>query len=218
MTATGYTAVTATGQELAAWRAKNPNRPQPSVRRLQCNFCSKRIWGSGLGVGAHNRSKACAAASAEPKVQQVVTIERFQLVSAGGGNYRSAWRWSYNYRIDDGALAQYGTGLKSLCSMLKQKFPGAHVIGTWAPGVQKVSAPTPEVPMEAAPRNDRVSPADLPDDLQEAYELCSLAVEREDSNGDTAASRKAQAVQHEQSAKLLAGGYRVLGSGKLRRV
>ena len=72
MAPAGYTAVTVTGKELAAWRTKNPNRPQPSTRRLQCNFCDKRIWGSGLGVGAHNRSKACAAVQAVPVAQSVV--------------------------------------------------------------------------------------------------------------------------------------------------
>lgn len=127
----GYTAVAATAAEFAAWRAKNPNRPQPSTRRLQCNWCGQRIWGSGMGVGSHNRSKKCAATQAPPKVQQVVTVERFQLYPAGGGNYRSAWRWSYNYRIDGGALCQYGTGLKSLRSLLKDKFSGARVVESW---------------------------------------------------------------------------------------
>jgi hypothetical protein len=66
--------------------------------------------------------------------------------------------------------------------------------------------------------SDRVKPTELTEDLQEAYALWLLAMEQEDSNGDTAASRRAQAAQLEQSAKLRAGGYRVLGSGRLVRI
>lgn len=131
MAPTGYTTVTATSAELSAWRAKNPNRPQPSTRRLQCNFCDKRIWGSGLGVGAHNRSKACAAKQTAPEARQVIEVERFQLYPAGGGNYRSAWQWSYNYHVNGGPLCQYGPGLKSLRSMFKERFPGARIVETW---------------------------------------------------------------------------------------
>lgn len=139
----GYTVVAATPQELADWCTKNPNRPRPSTRRLRCDSCGRRIWGSGLGVGSHNRSKTCAATpraqaaitNAIPRTdltQHVIAVERFQLYPAGGGNYRSAWRWSYNYHVSGGPLCQYGPGLKSLRSMLKERFPGARIVETWA--------------------------------------------------------------------------------------
>lgn len=54
-----YTIVKATAAEIAAFVAKNGR--QPSVNRLKCNGCSKRIWGGGLAVGSHDRSKACRA-------------------------------------------------------------------------------------------------------------------------------------------------------------
>lgn len=54
-----YTIVKATAAEIATFVAKNGR--QPSVNRLKCNSCSKRIWGGGLAVGSHDRSKACRA-------------------------------------------------------------------------------------------------------------------------------------------------------------
>jgi hypothetical protein len=32
---------------------------RPGTYRYECRECGKRLWGSGLGLGAHNRSKAC---------------------------------------------------------------------------------------------------------------------------------------------------------------
>ncbi len=72
----GYTAVAATPEEIAIWRTKNPNRPQPSTRRLRCDSCGHRIWGSGLGIGSHNRSKKCAAIQAAPNAQRVAAVEQ----------------------------------------------------------------------------------------------------------------------------------------------
>ncbi len=48
--------VTPTTEERAAYAAAN--RFRPSVYRLQCRTCGARIWGSGLGIGSHLRSRA----------------------------------------------------------------------------------------------------------------------------------------------------------------
>lgn len=45
----GYTIVEPTAAELAKAPASNP-------KRMSCNTCGKRIWCSGLGIGAHERS------------------------------------------------------------------------------------------------------------------------------------------------------------------
>lgn len=50
----GFRYVTATREEVDAWRAKHGNR-QPSSYRVVCVKCGKRMWGSGLGIGSHRR-------------------------------------------------------------------------------------------------------------------------------------------------------------------
>ncbi len=47
--------VRATQEELAEWARTHPHRKHPSVYRVECDYCGKRYWGSGLGVGSHNR-------------------------------------------------------------------------------------------------------------------------------------------------------------------
>lgn len=47
--------VSPTEDELSAWRRKYPNRPTTPYRS-QCTRCGKRIWHSGIGVGAHRRA------------------------------------------------------------------------------------------------------------------------------------------------------------------
>jgi hypothetical protein len=49
----GFRYVGCTAEELEDYRKKHNGR-RPSVYRLEC-FCGKRIWGSGLGIGAHRR-------------------------------------------------------------------------------------------------------------------------------------------------------------------
>jgi hypothetical protein len=59
MSAEGFQRVLATTKELAEWRA-HTGRPYPSVHRVACLACGRRLWGSGLGIGAHRR--ACPGA------------------------------------------------------------------------------------------------------------------------------------------------------------
>ena len=53
--ANGYTRVPFTRQEWKQYVDKK-GRP-PVVHRVACDHCGKRLWGSGLGIGSHN--KAC---------------------------------------------------------------------------------------------------------------------------------------------------------------
>lgn len=41
------------------------------------------------------------------------------------------WTWSYRYSVDGGPVQQYGPGLASLRSRLKEKHPGADVVTAW---------------------------------------------------------------------------------------
>lgn len=49
----GFTYVTPTNDEVAEYRRRNHR--DPAMYRLVCDRCGRRIWGSGLGVGAHRR-------------------------------------------------------------------------------------------------------------------------------------------------------------------
>lgn len=51
-----FAKVAPTVKELADWRKRNPGRAWPSVNRVECISCHRRIWGSGLGIGAHRRA------------------------------------------------------------------------------------------------------------------------------------------------------------------
>lgn len=42
-----------------------------------------------------------------------------------------AWRWTYEYQVDDGPRVGYGTHLASLRDRLKRKYPGATITETW---------------------------------------------------------------------------------------
>jgi hypothetical protein len=50
-----YERVNPTDAELAKYRAKNAGR-LPSAYRVRCRACGRRIWGSGMGIGSHNRA------------------------------------------------------------------------------------------------------------------------------------------------------------------
>ena len=50
----GYRYVRATPDENRAWFAKYGG--YPTKPRLECDGCGRRIWGSGLGIGAHRRA------------------------------------------------------------------------------------------------------------------------------------------------------------------
>lgn len=71
-------------------------------------------------------------------MNQRVTITREKLrpvrVQAGGRYRKDAdglYQWTYNYTVDDGALCQYGTSLRSLVAMLKHWHPGADIEKSW---------------------------------------------------------------------------------------
>ena len=52
--AAGVHQVRATQEEIAAWRKKYPRRHPPY--RVACDTCGKRLWLSGIGLGAHRRA------------------------------------------------------------------------------------------------------------------------------------------------------------------
>jgi len=49
----GFRRVSATAEERATY-----GKRAPAVYRLECLECGARIWGSGLGIGSHRRSRA----------------------------------------------------------------------------------------------------------------------------------------------------------------
>lgn len=53
--AAGYCEVTATPEEVDEYRRKNGGH-RPSVYRVECLRCGRRIWYSGLGRGSHDRA------------------------------------------------------------------------------------------------------------------------------------------------------------------
>ncbi len=50
----GVHQVVATPQEIEQWRRKYPRRYPPY--RVACDSCGKRLWLSGIGLGAHRRA------------------------------------------------------------------------------------------------------------------------------------------------------------------
>lgn len=49
--------VVPTADEVQGYRDTHHGRlPHHTVRRMACRVCEKRIWGSGLAIGAHRRS------------------------------------------------------------------------------------------------------------------------------------------------------------------
>ena len=50
-----YHRAAATAAEVDAYKARNHGH-HPTVYRVVCNRCGKRLWGSGIGIGAHNRA------------------------------------------------------------------------------------------------------------------------------------------------------------------
>lgn len=52
----GYRYVVATPEEVAAYLKRHPGYRTPAVRRIECERCGKRIWGSGMAVGSHDRA------------------------------------------------------------------------------------------------------------------------------------------------------------------
>jgi hypothetical protein len=63
--------VTPTLAEMNGWQAQHPRRPQPSVYRVECLSCGKRIWGSGIAIGAHR--KACPGDPADSLGPRAIT-------------------------------------------------------------------------------------------------------------------------------------------------
>lgn len=59
-----------------------------------------------------------------------ITIEREKRINIRSHPGRE-WTWSYIYRIDGGPRLQYGPGLASLRSRLREKYKGADVVETW---------------------------------------------------------------------------------------
>lgn len=60
-----YRRVKPTAEEMVEWFAKQKKagtRPMTPLAcrqyRLECKLCGTRIWGSGMGIGAHNRKHA----------------------------------------------------------------------------------------------------------------------------------------------------------------
>jgi hypothetical protein len=51
-----FTRVKPTEEENAAYARNHGGRRHASVYRLKCDWCGKRIWGSGLGIGSHRRA------------------------------------------------------------------------------------------------------------------------------------------------------------------
>jgi hypothetical protein len=51
-----YRRVSATPEEIAGYLRKHPGQRHPAVYRVECRACGKRIWGSGMGIGSHNRA------------------------------------------------------------------------------------------------------------------------------------------------------------------
>src|SRR5438105_1586708 len=60
-----------------------------------------------------------------------ITITRAKLYPQRGQPSRFAWKWSYDYRVDDGPTCQYGPGLADLRAMLREHFPGANIVEAW---------------------------------------------------------------------------------------
>lgn len=60
-----------------------------------------------------------------------ITIIRAKQYATAGRATRFEWRWTYDYRIDDGPTCQYGTSLASLRDLIRQRWPGAQVIDSW---------------------------------------------------------------------------------------
>jgi hypothetical protein len=48
--------VSSTPEEIAQWHKEHGAKSQPRVYRVECRSCHKRLWGSGIGIGAHRRA------------------------------------------------------------------------------------------------------------------------------------------------------------------
>lgn len=53
MAANDFERVTPTAEEVEEYRTRRGFAPP--VYRVRCTRCGKRLWGSGLGIGAHRR-------------------------------------------------------------------------------------------------------------------------------------------------------------------
>jgi hypothetical protein len=53
--ATGFTQVVPTAEEVADWRRRYPRQKYPPYRS-ECQRCGRRIWHTGIAVGAHRRA------------------------------------------------------------------------------------------------------------------------------------------------------------------
>jgi hypothetical protein len=89
-----YQRVVATAEEIAAFVAKKGY--EPVVYRVQCSNCGARLWGSGLGIGAHDRSRKCREFDpSAPATAPAVSAKRSELVAAvkahAAANYANGW-------------------------------------------------------------------------------------------------------------------------------
>jgi len=55
MAANDFERVTPTAEEVEEYRTRRGFGFAPPVYRVRCKRCGKRLWGSGLGIGAHRR-------------------------------------------------------------------------------------------------------------------------------------------------------------------
>lgn len=51
-----FTQVRPTEDEKAGWNKRYPRRAGHWPYRSQCIYCGKRIWHSGMAIGAHRRA------------------------------------------------------------------------------------------------------------------------------------------------------------------
>jgi hypothetical protein len=52
-----YQRVQPTEKEIEVYLASHPGQKSPAVYRLKCLTCGQFIWGSGLGIGSHERGR-----------------------------------------------------------------------------------------------------------------------------------------------------------------
>jgi hypothetical protein len=76
----GFRYVTATREENAEWRAKH--KRHTSQYRLVCTACGKRIWGSGLGIGAHRRACPGHPVEVAPVAVEVTSAQIWNVLLA----------------------------------------------------------------------------------------------------------------------------------------
>lgn len=87
----GFTNVPATVEEIVAYKEKHSGW-YPSVNRVVCNRCGKRMWGSGLGIGSHRRSCVSAEDIEVGHFPGAGPHEQYQLRGAQTGQHYGSGR------------------------------------------------------------------------------------------------------------------------------